>query len=249
MIQEYTDRITEEEVTIFGIVDESDVRSAGYNIGDLLNVPSLGGFWKATPHNSAEDLKRMYNVAETYKGSLLQYYVEARPSLEIVPFIPRVRGSITRFLTYASSRIFNYIQRVQDKNTLCIHIRCGDKDVEEEFMNMAKSFSKEYKHVYLFSGLHLDEHFSSNEKKIQNFVGAMNQLLGPNVSLIVADPDIHLCLMSKASNLLVHKGGFSALGVILCNGNIYTTKYMDVMNECWHKKVDQKYTFLYCGED
>ena len=47
-IREFKDLITEEDVTIFGIDLKDDSRGAGYNIGDLLNIPSLGGFGQ--PH-------------------------------------------------------------------------------------------------------------------------------------------------------------------------------------------------------
>lgn len=51
--------------------------------------------------------------------------------------------------------------------------------------------------------------------------------------------------MSIASNLLVHKGGFSCLGSIVCNGNLFITPYFTVAKcENYISKVNKKYTML-----
>ena len=55
MVFIYHNRIEAENVEIYGSVLEDDHIGAGYNIGDLLNIPSLGGYWLANPHNSYED--------------------------------------------------------------------------------------------------------------------------------------------------------------------------------------------------
>lgn len=246
-IREFKDPITEEDVTIFGIDLKDDARGAGYNIGDLLNIPSLGGFWAATPHNSMEDLERLYYIGEAYKKSVLAHYIAHRPSTEIIPFLPRVVGAVKCYINEAPDNVHEWIGRVAQDDVLCIHIRCGDKTVEDEFMRTALAIAKQFRQVYIFSGLHLDQYFASNQKKIHNFLQSMNSFLCmPNIHFVDAEPDVHLSLMMHAKHLLVHKGGFSALGMIVANHNIYVTHMMDLMNEKWHELVPKKYTHLYC---
>lgn len=246
-IREFTEPITEQDVTIFGLDLKDDTRGAGYNIGDLLNIPSLGGFWAASPHNSLEDLERLYYIGESYKKSVLAYYIENRPSTEVIPFLPRIIGAVKCYINQAPQNVHEWITRVSQDDVLCIHIRCGDKYVEDDFMRTALHTAKQFRQVYVFSGLHLDQYFASNQKKIRNFLHAMNALLYmPNVHLVDAEPDVHLSLMMNAKHLLVHKGGFSALGFIISKDNLYTTQTMDILNETWHQLVPKKYTYLHC---
>lgn len=249
MIRIISSELVENEISIFGTNISSDTRSAGYNIGDLLNIPHLAGFWQATPHNSPEDLSRLYTIGEYYKRSMLSYYIEARPYDEVVPSIYRIKGALERCICNRTKEeedeLLPFIDVVQDQNTLCVHIRCGDKIVEAEFIALIQDFAKKITRVFIFSGLHLDEYFVSNEAKKRNFLQTMNHLLtADNIHLVLCDPDIHLILMMKASNLLLHKGGFSAIGLIVGRGNIFVTKLLDVLNETWKTNVDTKYTFI-----
>lgn len=248
MVQIFHRPITLENVEIFGTPIENDAIGAGYNIGDLLNIPSLGGFWQACPHNSPEDLARLYHVAEQYPQSILQYYIEARPFDEEVPYKHRIIGAVEKYKEAqpSDSSVLDICRIVDSEEVLCIHIRCGDKHVEEDFLRLIEHQANLYKQVFLFSGLHLDERFASNTQKKDSFLCTMNRLLThTNISLVIADPDDHIAMMSTAQNLLVHKGGFSAIGMIVCKGNAYKTKYMDVVNHVWDQKIGTDYTHLH----
>lgn len=66
-----------------------------------------------------------------------------------------------------------------------------------------------------------------------------------NIYIHLNTPDMHLAIMSMASNLLVHKGGFSCLGSIVCNGNLFITKNFHHANcNNWMNKVNKKYSLL-----
>jgi hypothetical protein len=75
----------------------------------------------------------------------------------------------------------------------------------------------------------------------------MNNILAKrdNVYIYLNSPDIHLSIMSEATNLLVHKGGFSCLGSIVCGGNLFITNYFIYAKRTnWISKVNKKYTNL-----
>ena len=247
MIKIFHKKIVETDIQIYGKSILSDVTGAGYNIGDLLNLPSISGYWKADPHNSVEELERLYMVGHSYPQSIVHYYIEARPKDEPVPYLYRVVGAVNKYIAH-SPLLPELIRVVNDETVLCVHIRCGDKEVEPSFLDLVVELAKDYRFVYIFSGLHLDERFASNTVKIAKFVHTMNYVLEKttNVSVILAEPDVHLSLMSKATHLLLHKGGFSAIGSLVCEGTVYTTKFMEKCTPVWTEVVFHKHITLEC---
>ena len=141
--------------------------------------------------------------------------------------------------------IFNL---VKNPNVLCVHIRSGDLNLlDKNFVNIIYEFSKKYEFVILFSGIHSDEHFKNNDTKIENFLNDLNYVLysNKNIYLHLDIPDVHLSLMSVASNLLLHRGGFSALGSILCTGNLFIThRFNHAFSKNWIDKVNKPYTII-----
>ena len=70
-------------------------------------------------------------------------------------------------------------------------------------------------------------------------MGVMNNLLtNKKFKLLLAEPDIHMVLMREAKNLFVHRGGYSALGAILCKGNVFASEHFGHMyTEQWKHYV------------
>jgi hypothetical protein len=129
-----------------------------------------------------------------------------------------------------------------------VHVRSGDKDTENDFINLISRLSHKFKKIILLSGIHLDIHFRNNENKIQNFQKTINSILNHNnnIFIFLNSADVHLSIMSKASNLLLHKDGFSSLGSILSTGELFVTKYFYQINHPrWKSQVNKKYTFLH----
>jgi hypothetical protein len=249
MIKIFHKKIEETDIQIYGKSILNDVTGAGYNIGDLLNLPSISGFWKANPHNSVEELERLYVVGHSYPQSIVHYYIEARPADEPVPNLYRVIGAVKKYIAHSPVLLPELIRVVNDETVLCVHIRCGDKETETSFLDLVVDLAKEYRFVYIFSGLHLDERFASNTVKIARFVHTMNYVLEKtsNVSVILAEPDVHLSMMSNAKHLLLHKGGFSAIGSLVCvEGTVYITEFMEKLTPSWTEIVLNKYITLEC---
>jgi hypothetical protein len=237
-----------DDIEIFGKDIPEDKRAAGYNIGDLLNMPHLAGCWYANPHNSIEQLKRLYIVGESYKGSILHFYIQKRPNTETIPFIPRVIGATKMYINNNKCDVFKEVcELVQDIDNICVHVRSGDKFVEPEFIDLIAKISKKYKNVYLLSGVHKDEFFEKNDVKINNFLNSINNILvqNGNIHIILGEPDEHLGIMYSAKNLLLHKGGFSVLGSIVNQGNLFLTPLLTTI-ECvkWKNMVNRSYVIF-----
>ena len=246
-----------EYIEIYGIDIPEDTRGAGYNLGDLLNMPHLANCWNAHPHHTNEDLERMYLVGERYVGSVLSYYIELRPYSEVVPFIPRVIGAVRKYaeknrhnwtnVIKSDGGTMNVLMEVSDKENLCVHIRSGDKEVEPAFLDLIKELSLKYKNIYIMCGLHLDQYFTRDADKISRFSQSMEYILrcNENIRLVLADPDEHMCLMYEAANLLIHKGGFSVLGSIVNQGQLYVTPLMEtVRQQNWKLYVDRPFVTI-----
>ena len=56
-----------------------DPINAGYNLGDLLNMPFLYGVWEQNPHGGKERLYRMNIIGKAYPGTILSNYIQERP--------------------------------------------------------------------------------------------------------------------------------------------------------------------------
>jgi len=225
-----------------------DRRDAGYNIGDLLNMPSLMGIWNQNPHHTDELLYRMYLVGSFFKNSILNKYCAQRDNdEEIVPNIPRIRESVMEYVEENKSKLKDALDMVQHETTLCVHVRNGDLETETEYIELIKKLSKSYETVILLSGIHRDIHLKKSNEKIDNFVQTMNNILclNSNIYLCLEEPDDHLALMMNASNLLLHKGGFSCLGSIVCHGNVFITSLFEYSTHLlWQTMVGSKFTEL-----
>jgi len=237
-----------EDIQIRDIIIPEDARAGGYNIGDLLNMPSLYGIWGQNPHASENGLNRMNILGNAYKNSVLWHYCTNRKSnSEIVPNVDLIVESVKKFTEENVHSYRDIMEIAKDPETCCVHVRSGDKGTEDDFVEIISNISKKYKRIILLSGIHLDTFFSDNQTKITNYQNTINSILSKNENIFVFlnSADVHLSIMASASNLLLHKGGFSCLGSIVSTGNLFVTKYFYQINyEQWKNQVNKKYTVL-----
>lgn len=241
-----TDFLQESDIHIYGRDIPEDSIKAGYNIGDLLNMPFLSGSWSQQLYID-KVLERAYLIAKHYPDSILSIYFHDRPESEVIPNIPRIVESVKKYKDKNQPSIQKIYTLIQSPECLCVHIRTGDRDVEEDFITLISKLSKQYKTVVLFSGILLFERYRKNADKKRVFLETINQILEKNTNIYIYldDPDEHLCLMSAAHNLLVHKGGFSALGYIVSTGNLFITKYFPhQFNINFTKNVEMRHVLL-----
>jgi hypothetical protein len=206
-----------------------------YNIGDLLNMPT---FFSATfQHDEARALR----TAAAFPGSVLANYYGSRPVGEPVPSVRRIREAVAKF---GGAIAHPLLTQVQDPTTLVVHLRSGDRGkVGDAFTKKVIELGAKFEKVLLFTGVHGETRLGSINQNKANTCASVNTILSklPKATVCLEDPDIHLALMSKAKNLLVHRGGFSVLGSLLCDGTVYVTKELpSYSNAKWREAVKGK---------
>jgi len=243
--------ITRKDISILNQKVPGDSLDAGYNVGDLLNMPALSGVWEQTPHKDEITLYRMHLIACFYKNSVLDRYCRSRnhsDPKEIIPNVDRIRVSLSEYTRENQYNFKDALDIAQKKTTLCIHLRNGDIDSESAYIKLIKKLSSQYDTILLLSGIHRDSHYKDLTTKQENFISTLNDILSssPNIYLYMAEPDIHLSIMMHASNLLVHKMGFSCLGSIVSKGNLFITPIFHFqLCPKWQAAVgDKQYTML-----
>ena len=236
------------DIQITDLIIPEDLRNGGYNLGDLLNIPNLNNDWNSIPHADIHQLNRMKLLGSIYKDSILQFYCNGRSNdEESIPNINLIKQSVNKFISINYENLYEIINIIKDTNTCCVHLRNGDLESENDYINIIINLSKKFNKIIILSGIHLDNMYKSEIDKKINFVTTINNILqkNNNIFIYLNTADIHLSIMSLASNLLIHKGGFSCLGSIVCNGNLYVTKYFTHKNkENWINKVNNKYIIL-----
>ena len=243
--------ITRKDISILNQKVPGDSLDAGYNVGDLLNMPALSGVWEQTPHKDEITLYRMHLIACFYKNSVLDRYCRSRnhsDPQEIIPNVDRIRTSLSEYITENQHKFKAALDIAQKPTTLCVHLRNGDIDSEYAYIELIKKLSSQYDTILLLSGIHRDSHYKDLTTKQENFISTLNDILSssPNIYLYMAEPDIHLSIMMHASNLLLHKMGFSCLGSIVSKGKLFITPLFHFQS-CpkWQAVlVDKQYTML-----
>ena len=240
--------ITNDDIIIYDKLIKDDTRNAGYNIGDLLNMPSLHNIWTQCPHADNNILNRMNIISNNYENSILNIYCKIRQNKnEIIPNIDKIKKSVEEFTNKNQHTYSDILQVIQLPTTLCIHIRNADVETEESYINCIDKIAKKYKDIILLTGIHNDESYRNNNNKIINVIKIINLILqkNNNINIYLNTADIHLSLMMYASNLLIHKGGFSCLGSIVSTGNLFITKLFTYVNQInWQTQVNKKYTLI-----
>jgi hypothetical protein len=234
-----------EDIQIHEKPIEEDTRQAGYNIGDLLNMPYLDNTWISNPHYNNDGLNRMNLIGNAYKGSILNYYCEHRTIDDPVPNINLIVESVAYYNEMNKHKYEDILNIVKDKDTLCVHVRSGDLMTEMDFINKIEQLSYKFKKIILLSGIHGDQHFADHHNKKTRFLLTMNHILNKNKNdsyIYLNEPDVHLMIMMNASNLLLHKGGFSCLGSIISTGRLFLTNaFYHLYKENWKKHVNKQY--------
>jgi hypothetical protein len=217
------------DIQIYGNPEiKEDPIHAGYNLGDLLNMPFLYGVWDQNPHGGKERLERMNIIGKGYSGSILSNYISERPEEEAVPNIERIVNATEKYIYENAKPLEEIFKKVRDLKCLTVHVRCGDLLVEDEYIERITEFSQKYNTVILLSGINMDEHYLDDHLKKCNFRYFMNKILERNEKIILHldSPDNHLAIMRNSANLLLHKGGFSMLGYIVATGKVFVTELL-----------------------
>ena len=220
----------------FKIFDEN---KESYIIGDLLNMPVFFANWNNTPHNNEYMYNLFKKTASQYKDNILGIYDKYRTDEnEPIPNIEKIKMSVDTYIELNDTT--NYLSLCNDDNVLFVHLRCGDKGViEESYIDAIVNLSLTYEKIIILTGIHQNaersHHFPSVSQSINNTKESLSKLYSKccNITIDVNEPDIHLIIMRKCKNLLLHKGGFSMLGGLLFSGEkLYITDLFYPIANC-----------------
>jgi Glycosyltransferase family 92 len=248
----------------------SDYNTLRYSIGDYFNMPVFGG--SHVYEKFAEVSARA--VADRLPDSILAYYFN-EPEPPELPRIPpnrthypnlqQVVNSVNRWGADHSSELAPHVVALKENRTLAVHIRSGDKkSTSPAHVNAVINISSQFSTVYLFGGIHNDSHqlevskvtLEIVENLLQHDVSTIaSRLRAGGKRVVVLDrlsPDAALYLMGRASNLMVHRGGFSALGALVCGRNNGTVFHSDSLAYHWVSEELRSYirssVYVPCGD-
>lgn len=227
------------------IYDNNDTNTNGYNIGDLLNMPSFWAYWNRNPHNNQSAYDAYLNVVKHYPNTIVYYYSQLRTDeSEPIPNMSKIENAIELYIQ--NNDLSNIINIVNHDETLCVHLRSGDKGiVEDHYIDKINNLADKYNKIIILSGIHSDQNFESIEQSKKNLIKSLQKINNNKIEVHIDKPDNHLVMMYKSRNLLIHKGGFSILGSIIFNGNnLYYTNLLEsrdnneIVNYINNKKIN-----------
>ena len=240
----YIENFDASDITTFNKPTDSELDIA-YNIGDIFNMPALYGIWQMQPHARYDYYKK---CTTHFKNTIINNYDNLRiDESEPIPNIDKIQKSVDKYIVDNTDLSLNRIlSKVDNNDTLCIHLRGGDMHVESEFIDVINNISKYYLNVILLTGIHSGSSgFPNINDYKQQIADNINKINNKNIEVNIDAPDNHLCIFRKCKNLLVHKGGFSVLGTILFTGNnLYITKnfninsFLNAENQIWKKYIE-----------
>ena len=204
-----------------------------YNLGDKLNIASYSSAsWPPTKISDFFIEEKEINTI--YKYSVYYYFYHLVDENEYVPNMPRTIYAVDEYIKNHNT-FQDLIDTVSNPKTLTVHIRTGDKGViEDSYVEMVKNISDQYDDIFILSGVHAETRGGvSIEDAKKNLNLSLEKLQENNKNVIVNldKQDVHLSLMRKSSNLVLHKGGFSGLGGILFQGdNLYISPMFEPKN-------------------
>ena len=190
-------------------------------------------FWhKWSPFQSLADLTK---VASQLPQSIAGLYYNHRSDGfgavtddPLIPHRPRLLHAVNESIA-AHPEMQPMMQTLQDDSALCVHLRSGDYGlVHDSFLRTLAHLSKQFAKIVVLSGVHCngDEPFiAQNKARLNDGLDRIRTLV-PHAVFDFNHPDVHVCYMAKARNLLVHMGGFSILGTLVFSGkNLYVTTW------------------------
>lgn len=223
-----------------------------YNIGDLTRMPF---YYEKLDKQTYNENKTEYIVKyinsnkiyhQAYPQSIFSNYIKLLEEKKIqdleLPDIYLLQQATDTFYENNKNKIDNFFNEINNEKTLFVHIRSGDKGIiSDAFINAVKQIGSKYVNVVILYGIHnrdIDNAKNTMIKNLEKFDDATSKYIFNN-----SEPDVHLCFFRKCKNLFVSRGGFSALGCVLFEGdNLYYMK--DIMNEDGVNYNKEWYTYM-----
>jgi len=218
-----------------------------YRIGDLLNMPHFWAGWNNTPHADEKIFNLFKNVSFLYRDNILGIYDKLRKDeSEPIPNIENLRQSADIYL----NKNKDILNKYNLETSLFVHLRSGDKGIVEDlFVQAIIDLSKKYSNIIILCGIHknpieISSYFPTIEESKQNLLQSLDKIKKHcNITIDTSEPDTHLCIMRNCKNLLLHKGGFSAAGGLLFNGdNLFITNSFEPLT--FNKRNEEYFEYV-----
>ena len=239
-------------------LDNVNKYSIGYNLGDLLEMPSLYLskktmiFWKKKFHEENEKMTTneirqfMMNI---YPNSILSYYFSSSiPENESLPNKNRLLNAIKMYENMITDEIIHKcIKFIKNKDVLCVHLRCGDtsleneddKDFDTRQTNYVANIAKNFKYVIIFTGIIPGYSSTLGYENVRTAAYKHLKLMLnkiPNSRVFLHGTiDDHLSILQHSENVLLHRGGISQILSIICKNKIF----IDINNQWWKGKYTE----------
>lgn len=213
------------------------VNETGYNVGDLLNMPSFFSTWSKRNHNMRLHAQKFIHQLP---NSIVARYYQQEDGNEntILPNIPLLQKVTDEFIQDNTSFLYDDLE---NDHVLFVHVRAGDRgNIHPDFILAFQNMIQNYEKIILLVGIHQWTHSVSaiHEYKKNLLLNIENLCRNCDTSKIFIDtnePDIHLTFMRKCRNLLIHRTGFSHLGAFLHSGKLFITSVF-FLDYCQDKK-------------
>lgn len=231
--------------------DSKDV----YIIGDLLFMPYYQLPLETDYIKRVNVIKYKDVVFPSFPGSILEKVGKNMEKDDI--FVECLPNALNKSVKeYSEEKEFDktLLEELSNPDNVLLHLRSGDAgDINEDFFNIINNIYKNFKKIYIIFGIHNHNDFNcsytacggqnnywNSRNSFQNTINSIKKVLElDNSTFLIGNSDTHIALMSCASNLIIHRGGFSTIGSIVCKGNIYYTAYFQGesckhVNNNWH---------------
>lgn len=239
-------------------LDNVNKYSIGYNLGDLLEMPSLYLskktmiFWKKKFHEENEKMttnKIRQFMMNIYPNSILSYYFSSSiPENESLPNKNRLLNAIKMYENMITDEIIHKcIKFIKNKDVLCVHLRCGDtsleneddKDFDTRQTNYVANIAKNFKYVIIFTGIIPGYSSTLGYENVRTAAYKHLKLMLnkiPNSRVFLHGTiDDHLSILQHSENVLLHRGGISQILSIICKNKIF----IDINNQWWKGKYTE----------
>ena len=223
-------------------VYEASSEKPHYNVGDLLGLPT----YYIASYPQPDHKRNAIHARDHFPMSILWWYHALRETSlqddDYHIFEPKslIRATNAHKYRHPSAKrraeISYNAEVVSNPSTLTVHVRSGDMGiVDPDYIDMIVHVCKGFDKIILLTGDHRPYGSNNVEKCKTSITQVIDRCRTyvQDIDVIKGDADIHLCAMSDASWLMVHKGGFSSAGSLLCTGTVIITKLFAARCSAW----------------
>lgn len=195
-----------------------------FELSHLLNVPS---FADEKWGDDGKDLLQLPNSSRVASSAILSLYRSLPKKCAREPYIPFLREAVRKYGNSRGRGLDQVEKMVEQNGTLLIHVSAdpgaNGTSLSNEFLENAGYRATTFSRVVILATAETGAGAVSAQTLIAPL---LKQLQEQKVHVILRysqGQDEDLYLMHISTHLLVHRGSFSAMGALVCEGTVYYT--------------------------